>query len=499
MALPVNIDDLINARTVESVRIEFKRGWNPHDVLRTVCAFSNDIDEFGGGYIIIGIEEQDGSPILPPCGIDQKEIDKIHREFFKLCQDNIKEKVFPPIEPIQFQGKWIIIIWVTTCDQRPYYASNSLGKNAKMVAYVRHGAVTKEATPEQEKQLRELATFNHFDDRRNIKAKLNDLDLGLILAYLQEIKSQLYNDAAKIPFEELCLKMQIARGPKEDFRPLNVGLMLFNKNPENFFEGGITNLVEFEDEAGTKYSEKHFKGPIHIQIRQIMQYLNSSVIKEHVRKNSKKSESDRFYNYPYPALEETIVNALYHRSYENPTPNEIRIYKAGNSRRIEVLSYPGPLPPIDDQSLLQLNIAPRNYRNIRLGDFLKKMRLAEKYATGIPTIVESLNSNGSPKPILSTDAGKSHFLVVIKIHEDTPVEVSTNVEEVERVVLSDSQQRILETLIKEPKTREDLSREFHQEDTNFLVEKGLLGTKNIGATQLFFVTQNGIETLKKSF
>jgi ATP-dependent DNA helicase RecG len=56
MALPINIEDLVNARTVESVRIEFKRGWNPYNILRTVCAFSNDINEYGGGYIIIGIE-----------------------------------------------------------------------------------------------------------------------------------------------------------------------------------------------------------------------------------------------------------------------------------------------------------------------------------------------------------------------------------------------------------------------------------------------------------
>jgi len=29
MALPVNIDDLINHRKVECARIEYKAGWNP--------------------------------------------------------------------------------------------------------------------------------------------------------------------------------------------------------------------------------------------------------------------------------------------------------------------------------------------------------------------------------------------------------------------------------------------------------------------------------------
>jgi ATP-dependent DNA helicase RecG len=47
MALPINIDDLVNSRTVESVRIEFKKGWNPEEIIRTMCAFANDINEYG--------------------------------------------------------------------------------------------------------------------------------------------------------------------------------------------------------------------------------------------------------------------------------------------------------------------------------------------------------------------------------------------------------------------------------------------------------------------
>lgn len=38
--LPININDLINARTVEWERLEFKEGWNPEDVLHTMCAFA---------------------------------------------------------------------------------------------------------------------------------------------------------------------------------------------------------------------------------------------------------------------------------------------------------------------------------------------------------------------------------------------------------------------------------------------------------------------------
>ena len=63
MALPLNIDDLIHQRKVEGARIEYKKDWNPEKVLHSVCAFANDIDNWGGGYIILGVEEN-GSP--PP-------------------------------------------------------------------------------------------------------------------------------------------------------------------------------------------------------------------------------------------------------------------------------------------------------------------------------------------------------------------------------------------------------------------------------------------------
>ena len=69
MAIPVNISDLINQRVVESARIEYKANWNPEPCLHTICAFANDIDNWGGGYIIIGVEEREGMPGSPVSGI----------------------------------------------------------------------------------------------------------------------------------------------------------------------------------------------------------------------------------------------------------------------------------------------------------------------------------------------------------------------------------------------------------------------------------------------
>ena len=51
MAIPISIKELLLARLVESTRIEYKKNWNPEKVLHSICAFANDIDNTGGGYI----------------------------------------------------------------------------------------------------------------------------------------------------------------------------------------------------------------------------------------------------------------------------------------------------------------------------------------------------------------------------------------------------------------------------------------------------------------
>ncbi|WP_295712616.1 alpha-N-acetylglucosaminidase TIM-barrel domain-containing protein [Mucilaginibacter sp.] len=45
MPLHVNIEDLSNVRSVESERLEFKEGWNPDAIYRSICAIANDFRE----------------------------------------------------------------------------------------------------------------------------------------------------------------------------------------------------------------------------------------------------------------------------------------------------------------------------------------------------------------------------------------------------------------------------------------------------------------------
>ena len=83
MPLPINISDLINRRVVENARVEYKGDWNPEPILHSICAFANDIDNWGGGYIIIGIDEEDGMPKFPIRGLERVPLTVLTKNYCK--------------------------------------------------------------------------------------------------------------------------------------------------------------------------------------------------------------------------------------------------------------------------------------------------------------------------------------------------------------------------------------------------------------------------------
>lgn len=82
--IPINIDELLDGTIIEDNRIEFKSDWNPEKVLHTICAFANDYDNIGGGYIVVGVAEIDGRPIDYK-GFDPKTLPAVERELSELC------------------------------------------------------------------------------------------------------------------------------------------------------------------------------------------------------------------------------------------------------------------------------------------------------------------------------------------------------------------------------------------------------------------------------
>lgn len=313
MALPINIEDLIKGNTVEWERIEFKSGWNPETIIHTMCAFANDIHNWGGGYIIIGINENSDKPESSLVGLKESSLDKIQKEVINIGYQ-IRPNYFPIMQPYVLQGKHIMVLWCPAGDNRMYSAPITLGTKAQRQPYIRVGSESIVAKEENLRQLMELTARIPFDDRVNNQAKIDDFDLSLIQSHLQEVKSELYSESTKMSLEDLAKAMYIAKGPNEDLRPVNVGLL--SRNPERFFPHSWIEVVWHKDGSGQQFEEYYFKGCLQKQLRNTLNFIQTNIITEKVIKQKDKAEALRFYNFPYTAIEEALSNAVYHKSYE---------------------------------------------------------------------------------------------------------------------------------------------------------------------------------------
>ncbi len=125
------------------------------------------------------------------------------------------------------------------------------------------------------------------------------------------------------------------------------------------------------------------------------------------------AEAERYFNYPYNALEEALVNAVFHKSYRESEPVEIRIYIDS----IQILNYPGLAKWIDAERFAAGKVKGRKYRNRRIGELFKEIDLSEKKGTGIPKILRELRKNGSPEPEFDMDDDRTYLNTIIHIRE----------------------------------------------------------------------------------
>ena len=175
--LPVSIEDLIHARSVEDNRREFMAAWNPATqaaVVRTICAFANDLLNLNGGYVILGVEaDANGNPGLPPRGLENANVDTIQREILGQC-NRIHPRYHPVLFPVVYHNRLIVVVWAPGGDYRPYEAPRT-ATTGDRAYYVRKGSQTVEAKGPLRSQLFEQAAKIPFDDRTNRATELENV------------------------------------------------------------------------------------------------------------------------------------------------------------------------------------------------------------------------------------------------------------------------------------------------------------------------------------
>jgi len=415
--LPINLDDLLYGHGVESERVEFKASWDKGttgpQVLRTICAFANDYHNLSGGYVVIGVAECDGRAHLPPSGLSAGEIEAAQHWLRGQCH-RLDPPYVPILSPETVADRRILVVRAPASDMRPHRAPAGDGKGHRF--WVRLGSETVDAE-RRDGLLRGLFDQTArvpWDDRRAQDARVEDLHEAKVREHLRDIRSGLLDEADTA---DVYRRMRLTVKVNDHEVPRNIGLLLFSRDPARRFRGARIEVVQFAaDRDGDVQEERCFEGALVDQLRGCLNYLEN-LSASHLQKQRHRSQVRGWISYPLPALREALVNAVYHRGYDvdQPEPTKVYLYPG----RIEIFSYPGPVPGIEPGHLLpgaQVPAAPA--RNRRIGEFLKELGLAEGRLSGLPKVFRAMRDNGSPVPRFDFDEQRTWFRATLPAHPE---------------------------------------------------------------------------------
>ena len=200
--LPVNPDDLLRCRAVESARVEFKAGWDPKttgfQVLKTLCAFANDYHNLNGGYVVIGVAERDGRAALPPSGLAAVEVEAAQKWIRGNC-NRIDPEYQPVMSPELVAGRAILVLWAPASETKPHRAPDGPGGASKHWIRLGSETVDAEANGMLEALVEQTARVP-WDDRRVHRARIEDLRVAKVREFLRDVRSGLLDvpEAAEI-------------------------------------------------------------------------------------------------------------------------------------------------------------------------------------------------------------------------------------------------------------------------------------------------------------
>lgn len=325
----------------ESERTEYKSHL-VDDIYKEVIAFANT----DGGVIYIGIDDHGNVT-----GIDN--VDETYTRLTNGIRDAIVPDVTMFVRYVLQESK-VIQIEVGEGSYKPYYLKSKGMKPSGV--YVRQGASSVPASPEQIRRMIKESDGDNFEDDRCLEQSLTF-------------------EAAKAAFKQYGVEFST-----EEYRALgitkngvftNLALLLSDQCPHT------TKIAVFNDESCTEFRDsREFGGSIFKQFENTVNYLalcnkTVSTIKGIVRTDKQ--------DYPEEAIREALLNALVHRDYSFSGSSIINV----NDSKMEVISLGGLLPGL---SVEDIRIGVSQPRNQKLAEIFHRLRLIESYGTGIRRI-----------------------------------------------------------------------------------------------------------------
>lgn len=382
---------------LESDRIERTISFREDKLGPAVCYLSNDFADYKKpGYILLGVEDDGKGAKMKIGDAELQKIGNIKTNGNVLPQPSITVS-----DVYNFDGSDIVVVEVHPSLYPPVRYRGR--------CYIRIGPRKDIANDTEERMLSEkrASTVRSFDARPCAGAKQNDLNVALFRNnYLEAaIDKETLEANHRTTVEQLgSLRMY---DPSFN-TPTNAGILVSGYNPLQYLPGAYVQYIKFsgaEMTSGVQY-EKRFAGPLILELKNIEEFIKSSIIKERPVKNGSFQEKI-IHNYPFWSLRELVMNAIMHRDYESNAP--VYIYEFEN--RIEIQNPGGLFGDVRPENFPNTS----DYRNPVLAEALKTLGYVNRFNFGIRNAQFELEKNGNSPAVFNLDL-KTKFQVLVPAH-----------------------------------------------------------------------------------
>ena len=375
------------ATDLESDRVERKASLAAGDVKekvgQAICAFANDLPSHKKpGLVVIGLDDK------AACPTGLKITDRLLLDLASYRSDgNLLPLPNLVVERRTIRGGEVAIVLVHPSDDPPvrYYGQ-------VWIRVVPRRAI---ASRDEERTLAERRRSGDlpFDRRPAFAADLGALDLDFFRnSYLPvAVSPEVLEENGRTVEEQLrALHLLAPSGG-----PSHASLLLLGRDPRHWLPGAYVQFVRYEGEDLTSpiLDQKELDGRLPDVLRRIDDLVNINIrIETRVEGDVIEQQHP---DYPAPALQQLLRNAVLHRTYETHGP----IYWYWFSDRIEIHSPGGLYGRVNEGNFGEAGAT--DYRNPTLAEGLKVLRFLQRFGMGIALARRRCQENGNPEPEFS--------------------------------------------------------------------------------------------------
>ncbi|MBQ7444649.1 MAG: putative DNA binding domain-containing protein [Clostridia bacterium] len=386
--------ECLTAGKSESDCIEYKKSHFQKDsILKTMCAFANNLSNRPVCLMIIGVNEHTaaelkGKPALPIEGITQS-VETVENSLRALTS-YIRPKIEFDVTSDELDGKEFVVAAFSNNPQGPYEVTYKAEKDKEIGLrsgrYVRVESESRIASVREEFELLRKFSNYHFSEELSSKATLDDLDIDYLREYLHQASSK--DNTYTLSKEQIVRNMNLV--DELSMRVKNFAILMFARTPEKFIPESYVELIHKSNIGESVMVSKEFRGPVWKQVKKVMDEIQDKYLESVTVRTETNLESKTVYNFPYSTCEELITNAIVHKNYENPRTIQIYLYDDS----IVITNYNRPMPPVTVRDLNTKSAFPdRGYENPSLREMFKALDLIESFGSGIGKAKSAMAKN----------------------------------------------------------------------------------------------------------